>query len=107
MRALPLGHVLIGAVKEFGVMNLRTLLIASIAISLSPIASTLAAQKTAPQTAPLRGAKIYGDRERGEVLVGRWCLNCHKAGAAVDDRAPPFATLARDAQKNEGVIRSF
>lgn len=62
----------------------------------------------APQAAQARqGAKIYGDAERGQEIVGKWCANCHSTDTVANDRVPSLASLASNPSRTDGVIRAF
>jgi mono/diheme cytochrome c family protein len=66
------------------------------------------ADKTVPARARPLAHKLYGDADAGRVAMERWCISCHRANPPFTDQAaPPLASLARNADASERVIRTF
>ncbi len=61
----------------------------------------------APQRDASAGAKQYGSAERGQAIVGMWCVGCHSVGTTTNDRIPSLRVLAANPARTDAAIRVF
>ncbi len=65
------------------------------------------AETAASAEAPAGGGRLYGNAQRGQGYVERWCTTCHTLGATGTDGAPALALLKKDPKKTDAYVRGF
>ena len=74
---------------------------------LMALSAALTTPAIAAETAAQKGAKLYGDANRGSTVFSMWCAACHSTTPKADDRIPTAQQLATDRGRTDGIIRTF